>query len=132
MLRVEEIAGRTYQERMGDTLTALPLISGEWTNYNASDPGITILENLKKITKEAIINAYSEIKKSSRKIVSASVSPMPGIRNKSLVFSENKCFIPPEYEIIRFDITLPMPGTAQSARQSRKSGISWSISCFSF
>ncbi|MBR2186658.1 MAG: baseplate J/gp47 family protein [Lachnospiraceae bacterium] len=46
MLRVEEITGRTYEERMTDAYAALPLISKEWTNYNPSDPGITILENL--------------------------------------------------------------------------------------
>ena len=31
---------------MAENMAALPLISKEWTNYNASDPGITILENL--------------------------------------------------------------------------------------
>ena len=46
MLKIETNTGRTYEERMGDALAALPLISGEWTNYNPSDPGITILENL--------------------------------------------------------------------------------------
>ncbi|MBR3538650.1 MAG: hypothetical protein IKN79_06225, partial [Eubacterium sp.] len=31
---------------MADALSAIPLITDEWTNYNPSDPGITILENL--------------------------------------------------------------------------------------
>ncbi len=31
---------------MADAIAALPLISSEWTNFNPSDPGITILENL--------------------------------------------------------------------------------------
>lgn len=46
MLRLEETSGRTYEERMADALSAIPLITDEWTNYNPSDPGITILENL--------------------------------------------------------------------------------------
>ncbi len=46
MLRIEEISGRTFEERMLDSYAALPLISKEWTNYNPSDPGMTILENL--------------------------------------------------------------------------------------
>ncbi|WP_029322086.1 baseplate J/gp47 family protein [Butyrivibrio sp. AE3004] len=46
MLRVEELKARTYEERMEDVLLELPIRSSEWTNYNASDPGITILENL--------------------------------------------------------------------------------------
>ncbi|MBO6137696.1 MAG: baseplate J/gp47 family protein [Lachnospiraceae bacterium] len=46
MLRIENTLSRTYEERMADNYTTLPLISSEWTNYNPSDPGITILENL--------------------------------------------------------------------------------------
>ena len=46
MLRVDELRSRTYEERMEDVLRELPIRSSEWTNYNASDPGITILENL--------------------------------------------------------------------------------------
>ena len=46
MLRVDELQARTYQERMEDVMRELPIRSSEWTNYNASDPGITILENL--------------------------------------------------------------------------------------
>ncbi|MCR4891520.1 MAG: hypothetical protein K5989_05005 [Lachnospiraceae bacterium] len=46
MLRIEETTNRTYQERMDDAFASLPLISGEWTNFNPSDPGMTILENL--------------------------------------------------------------------------------------
>lgn len=46
MLRVDELKNRTYEERMEDVYRELPIRSSEWTNYNASDPGITILENL--------------------------------------------------------------------------------------
>ena len=46
MLRVDDLKARTYEERMVDVLRELPIRSSEWTNYNASDPGITILENL--------------------------------------------------------------------------------------
>lgn len=46
MLRLEETSGRTYEERMADAMSAIPLLTDEWTNHNPSDPGITILENL--------------------------------------------------------------------------------------
>ena len=46
MLSVGELRARTYEERMDDVYRELPIRSSEWTNYNASDPGITILENL--------------------------------------------------------------------------------------
>lgn len=45
MLSVQELTSRTYEERMADVMRELPLRSSEWTNYNPSDPGITILEN---------------------------------------------------------------------------------------
>lgn len=46
MLSVDELKSRTYNERIRDVMSELPIRSSEWTNYNASDPGITILENL--------------------------------------------------------------------------------------
>ncbi len=46
MLRIEETTSRSFEERMADAVSAIPLISEEWTNHNPSDPGITILENL--------------------------------------------------------------------------------------
>ena len=46
MLSVDELKSRTYEERMEDVMREIPIRSSEWTNYNASDPGITILENL--------------------------------------------------------------------------------------
>ncbi len=46
MLSVDELKSRTYEERMIDVLRELPIRSSEWTNYNASDPGMTILENI--------------------------------------------------------------------------------------
>ncbi len=46
MLKVDDLKARTYEERIEDVLRELPIRSSEWTNYNASDPGITIIENL--------------------------------------------------------------------------------------
>ncbi len=45
MLNVEDLKSRTYEERMEDVMRELPIMTSEWTNYNVSDPGITILEN---------------------------------------------------------------------------------------
>jgi hypothetical protein len=46
MLSVDELQARTYEERMEDVMREIPIRSTEWTNYNPSDPGITILENM--------------------------------------------------------------------------------------
>lgn len=37
---------KTYQELLRDAIMQIPLYTDEWTNFNPSDPGITILENL--------------------------------------------------------------------------------------
>lgn len=46
MLNNRSLDDRTYDELMAEALMRIPLYSQEWTNYNPSDPGITILENL--------------------------------------------------------------------------------------
>lgn len=46
MLNNRSLDDRTYMEMMTEALARIPLYSSEWTNYNPSDPGITILENL--------------------------------------------------------------------------------------
>lgn len=37
---------KTYEQFMEEALLQIPLYTPEWTNYNLSDPGITIIENL--------------------------------------------------------------------------------------
>ena len=38
--------GKTFEERYAEAITSIPLYTSEWTNFNPSDPGITILETL--------------------------------------------------------------------------------------
>ncbi len=46
MLYNRSLNDKTYEELISEALAQIPLYSQEWTNYNPSDPGITILENL--------------------------------------------------------------------------------------
>lgn len=46
MLTYIENEGKTYEERMAEALTDIPLYTDEWTNFNPSDPGLTIMETL--------------------------------------------------------------------------------------
>ncbi|MCR5012546.1 MAG: baseplate J/gp47 family protein [Lachnospiraceae bacterium] len=46
MLEIRNEKNRELTERYVDALIRLPMYSKEWTNYNPSDPGITILEEL--------------------------------------------------------------------------------------
>lgn len=46
MLNNRNLEEKTYEELMAQALLQIPLYSDEWTNFNPSDPGVTILENL--------------------------------------------------------------------------------------
>lgn len=46
MLDIKKQTDRTFEEWMDEALQKIPMYSSEWTNFNPSDPGITILENL--------------------------------------------------------------------------------------
>lgn len=46
MLRYIETEGKTFEERLSDAITDIPLYTDEWTNFNPSDPAVTILETL--------------------------------------------------------------------------------------
>lgn len=46
MLNYKNLDDKTFEEAFGEAVMQIPLYSKEWTNYNPSEPGITILENL--------------------------------------------------------------------------------------
>lgn len=45
MLNMKKQADKTFEEWMEEARQKIPMYSSEWTNFNPSDPGITILEN---------------------------------------------------------------------------------------
>lgn len=46
MLNPRKLPEKTHSGMMEEAVGKIPVYSGEWTNFNPSDPGITILENL--------------------------------------------------------------------------------------
>lgn len=46
MLNRKNLDNRSFDSRMSEAYTELPLYTEDWTNFNPSDPGVTILENL--------------------------------------------------------------------------------------
>ena len=46
MLVNKNLNDKTYQELISEAIMQIPLYTSEWTNFNPSDPGMTILENL--------------------------------------------------------------------------------------
>ncbi len=46
MLNRVILSDKTYEDLMLEAIAQIPLYSSEWTNFNLSDPGITLLQNL--------------------------------------------------------------------------------------
>lgn len=46
MLKVKNLENKSYEEMIAQARMEIPLYTDEWTNFNPSDPGVTILENL--------------------------------------------------------------------------------------
>lgn len=46
MLHSIKLNDQDYEQLLGEALARIPLYTNEWTNFNVSDPGVTILENL--------------------------------------------------------------------------------------
>ena len=45
MLNSIDLNDKSYEELLSEALAQIPLYSDEWTNFNISDPGITVLQN---------------------------------------------------------------------------------------
>src|SRR5438093_6990786 len=48
---------RTYQELLDEALARIPVHNPEWTNFNSSDPGVTVLEVFAFLTESLLYRA---------------------------------------------------------------------------
>src|SRR4051794_22805765 len=48
---------RTYQQLLDEALARVPVHNPEWTNFNASDPGVTLLELFAFLSESVIYRA---------------------------------------------------------------------------
>lgn len=46
MLNSKQLNTKTFEDRYNEALIQIPLYTDEWTNFNPSDPGVTVLESL--------------------------------------------------------------------------------------
>lgn len=86
MLSNRLMDSKTYEDRIIEAMTQIPLYSSEWTNYNASDPGMTVLENLslfETLQQEHIEEMPSEVKLALLKM--AGFTPIKGRTSRVLL-----------------------------------------------
>lgn len=62
MLESVNLNNTSYRELLEDAVSQIPLYGSEWTNFNVSDPGMTILENLTSFNylQQTAINTVSD------------------------------------------------------------------------
>lgn len=62
MLTNKNLAVKDYEQLIEEAIAQIPLYTKEWTNFNPSDPGITILENLSAFSalQQSAINTVTE------------------------------------------------------------------------
>jgi len=90
MLRNQNLGSKTYEDRITEGIMQIPLYSSEWTNYNPSDPGITILENFslyETLQQEHISLMPPEVKAGLLKMMG--FTPNKGRNARVLLYLEN-------------------------------------------
>src|ERR671932_277266 len=64
------IDSRRYQELLDDALARIPVHNPEWTNFNQSDPGVTIVELFAFLTENLLYRANQIPERNRRKFLS--------------------------------------------------------------
>src|SRR5262249_24328157 len=63
------IEARDYQELLDSALRRIPIHNPEWTNYNRSDPGVTLLELFAFLTESLSYRAQQIPERNRRKLL---------------------------------------------------------------
>lgn len=89
---------KSYEELLKEAISQIPIYSEQWTNFNPSDPGITILENLTafQVLQQQSIDEVSE--KTRRNLLK-----LVGFQAMENAASKIPLQMPPDAE----DVTLP-------------------------
>ena len=99
MLKIQSIPDKTYEERILDGIIQIPIYTDEWTNFNPSDPGITMLENLslfETLLQNRINNIPVEVRAALLKMVGFSAAKA---RNSRILLKPEN--VPDNFEIAK-------------------------------
>src|SRR5215813_2108335 len=64
-LQIPSIDDRRYQDLLNEALARIPIHNPEWTNFNRSDPGVTLLELFAFLT-ESLLYRTNQIPERNR------------------------------------------------------------------
>ena len=90
-IRIPSIDDRRYQDLLDEALARIPIHNPEWTNFNKSDPGVTILEIFAFLTETLLYRANQIPERNRRKFLSLlGIKPRPMRSAKGLVSIANE------------------------------------------
>src|SRR5215216_8068473 len=69
-LEVPTIDARSYQELLDEVLARIPVHNPEWTNFNKSDPGVTLVEVFAFLTETLLYRCNQIPERNHRKFLS--------------------------------------------------------------
>src|SRR6185503_9123898 len=92
-LQIPSIDDRRYQDLLNEALARIPVHNPEWTNFNKSDPGVTILELFAFLTENLLYRANQIPERNRRKFLQLLGVPLqPASSAQGLVSFESKSF----------------------------------------
>lgn len=105
-LHLPQIDSRSFQELVDDTLARVPIHTPEWTNFNSSDPGVTIVHLFAHLAEALIYRANQIPERNRRKFLNllgiplGTAKPAEGL---AVIRNENG---PPEVQPLPPDVEL--------------------------
>src|ERR671936_2261921 len=69
-IAIPSIDDRRYQALLDETLARIPVHNPEWTNFNRSDPGVTLVELFAFLTEALVYRANQIPERNRRKFLS--------------------------------------------------------------
>src|SRR3712207_5516019 len=89
-LTIPQIDDRNYQQLLDEALARIPVHNPEWTNFNKSDPGVTIIEVFAFLTENLLYRANQIPERNRRKFLSLVGVPLrPASSARGLVAFAN-------------------------------------------
>src|SRR5918997_4229669 len=69
-LQIPNLDDRRYQELLDEALARVPVHNPEWTNFNKSDPGVTLIEIFAFLTENLLYRSNQIPERNRRKFLS--------------------------------------------------------------
>ncbi|MET7636358.1 putative baseplate assembly protein [Streptomyces sp. NPDC005078] len=90
-INVPLIDGRSYQDLLNEAVARIPVHTPEWTNFNRSDPGITLVELFAFMTDSLLYRVNQIPERNRRKFLSLLGVPLqPAVPAQGLVTIDNE------------------------------------------